>query len=270
VQLIAASEIYQRKSIDGSHADPSLAFVAPWHRRLTAEQVVDSAHAVAGVPLATEAITFDPEASQAVQNFLNLGPAQRAWQLASLSNERDRPSLALPKAAAVVECMEAFGWRSSRQSPTSHRETEPNVVQPGVVANGNLAGWVTRFTDQSALTAEALKAESSEQFVDRLFLRILSRHPRAQESQAFVEALQVGFKDRLREPARSERLPAVHRGFVTWSNHFTVESNALMRDVEREVAAGPKPTERLTDSWRTLAEDAAWVLLNTPEFQFLP
>ncbi len=270
VQLIVASEIYQRKSIDGSHMEPSMAFCAPWHRRLTAEQVVDSAHSVAGVPLTTEAITFDPEASQTVQNFLNLGPAKRAWQLTSLSNERDRPSLALPKAAAVVECMEAFGWRSSRQSPTSHREIEPNVVQPGVVANGSLAGWVTRFTDDSALTDEAVKAQSPEQFVDRLFLRMLSRHPLPEESQTFVAALQDGFKDRLQEPAKSERLPPVHRGFVTWSNHFTVESNALMRDVEREVAAGPKPTERLIASWRIKAEDAAWALLNTPEFQFIP
>lgn len=269
-KLIVASEVYQRKSIDGSQVDASLAYTAPWHRRLTAEQVVDSAHAVSGVPLSTEAITFDPEGSQAIQNFLNLGPAQRAWQLTSLSNERDRPSLALPKAAAVVECMEAFGWRSSRQSPTSHRETEPNVVQPGVVANGSLAGWVTRFTDDSAFTEEALKAKTPEQYVERLFLQILSRHPREEESRTFVAALQSGFKDRVREPEKSERLPPVHRGFVTWSNHFTIESNTLMRDVEREIAAGPKPTERLTDSWRTLAEDAAWALLNTPEFQFVP
>jgi Protein of unknown function (DUF1553)/Protein of unknown function (DUF1549)/Concanavalin A-like lectin/glucanases superfamily len=270
VKLILASEAYQRKSIDGSNLEPSLAYAAPWHRRLTAEQVVDSAHAVSGVPLSTEAITFDPEGSQTTQNFLNLGPAQRAWQLTSLSNERDRPSLALPKAAAVVECMEAFGWRSSRQSPTSHRETEPNVVQPGVVANGSLAGWVTRFTDDSAFTAEALQARSLAQFVDRLFLQILSRHPCEEESRRFVEALQVGFEDRLREPEKSERLPPMHRGFVTWSNHFTVESNALMRDVEREIAAGPEPTNRLSDSWRSLAEDAAWALLNAPEFQFVP
>ena len=187
-----------------------------------------------------------------------------------MSIERDRPSLALPKAAAVVECLEAFGWRSSRQSPTSHRETEPNVVQPGVIANGNLTGWVTRFTDDSAWTAEALEAPSPEQFVDRLFLRILSRHPRSEESQAFVSALRVGFDDRLQEPIKSERQPRIHRGFVTWSNHFAVESNELMRDVEREVAAGPEPTQRLTAAWRVQAEDAAWALLNTPEFQFVP
>ena len=270
VKLIVQSEIYQRKSVAGAHMDSSLAYTSPWHRRLTAEQVVDAAHAIAGVPLATEAITFDPEASQAVQNFLNLGPAKRAWQLTSLSNERDRPRLALPKAAAVVECLEAFGWRSSRQSPTSHRETEPNVVQPGVIANGNLTGWVTRFTDDSAWTVEALEATSTEQFVDRLFLRILSRHPRSEESQAFVSALTVGFDDRLQEPIKSVRLPRIHRGFVTWSNHFAVESNELMRDVEREVAAGPEPTQRLTAAWRVQAEDAAWALLNTPEFQFVP
>lgn len=270
VRLIVASEIYQRKSIDGAHMDQSIAFVSPWHRRLTAEQVVDSAHEVTGVPLTTEAITFDPEASQAVQNFLNLGPARRAWQLTSLSNERDRPSLSLPKAAAVVECLEAFGWRASRQSPTSHRQTEANVAQPGVVANGSLTGWVTRFTDDSALTNDALKAELPEQFVDRLFLRILSRHPSPEESRVYVEALRVGFEDRKQEPIKTERFPAVHRGFVTWSNHFTVESNELMRDIEREIAAGPEPTRRLTDSWRIRAEDAAWALLNSPEFQFVP
>ena len=105
------------------------------------EQVIDSLHYVTGVPMATEQITFDPEGTQDVKNFLNLGVGDRAWKLASLSNERDRPSLNLPKAAAVVECLEAFGWRSSRQSPTTHREMEANLVQPGVVANGHVTGW---------------------------------------------------------------------------------------------------------------------------------
>ncbi len=52
---------------------------------MSAAQVVDSAHLAAGVALETEAITFDPEGSQTIQNFLNLGPATKAWQLTSLS-----------------------------------------------------------------------------------------------------------------------------------------------------------------------------------------
>ena len=270
VKTIAASDLYQRKSIDGDKQDREIAFAAPWHRRLSAEQIVDAAHSVTGVSLETEAVTFDPEASQTTQNFLNLGPATKAWQLTSLSNERDRPSLALPKAASVVECLEAFGWRSSRQAPTSHRETEPNVVQTGVVANGNLTGWVTRFSDSSELTREALEAETVEQFVDRLFLRILSRHPQPEELQTFVDTLKEGFAERVQVPPQTQRVAPVHRGFVTWSNHFDVKSNELVRDIEREVSAGPEATQRLNADWRVRAEDAAWALLNAPEFQFLP
>lgn len=270
-QVIMLSHTYQRPSLDGSNeALKAIAFAAPWHRRLTAEQLVDSAHQVAGLPLETEAITFDPEASQRLENFLNLGPARKAWQLTSLSNERDRPSLALPKAAAVVECLEAFGWRSARPAPISHRETEANMVQPGVVANGSLTGWVTRFTDQSELTTDAIEVTSAEAFVERLFLRILNRHPTDDERQVFTATLREGFEDRVVEPRRSERMPPKHRGFATWSNHFSMEANALMQEVQREVAAGPAPTERLSDHWRSRAEDAAWALLNSPEFQFVP
>ncbi len=270
VRYIVLSDIYQRRSIERSSVSEALAHAAPWHRRLTAEQLVDSTHAVSGVSLQTEAITFDLEATQKRENFLNLGPASRAWQLTSLSNERDRPSLSLPKAAAVVECMEAFGWKAARQAPLNHRETEPNMVQPGVVANGSMASWTTRFSDESQLTMEALNAASPEQFVERLFLRILNRHPLAEESHIFVATLSDGFSERIQQPRQTQKVPPVHRGFVTWTNHFAVESNELMRQIEREIAAGPEPTQRLSDDWRKRAEDAAWALINAPEFQFIP
>ncbi len=270
VREIMQSAIYRRHAINGVATEESMATLAPWHRRLTSEQLVDSMHTVVGLELETEAVTFDPEGSQHLQNFLNLGPARRAWQLTSLSNERDRPSLALPKAAAVCECLEAFGWQASRQAPVAHRETEPNMVQPGVLANGSLTGWVTRMTEESGLTRDALQSESTQEFIDRMFLRILSRYPSDAERATFLDDLDPGFSERLLGESTSPISPRKHRGFATWSNHFTLEANTLVMDIQREVAAGPSPTNRLRDSWRQKAEDAAWALMNAPEFQFVP
>ncbi len=269
-RLILQSRTYQRQAIDETSVKRELAFFAPWRHRLSAEQVVDSMHQAAGVAMDTEPITFDPEASQKIENFLNLGEASRAWQLTSLSNERDRPSLSLPKAATIVECLEAFGWRQSRQSPLTHREYEANMVQPGVVANGALTGFVSRLTDQSTTTQFAIQSQSPDQFVERLFMSVLTRQPSPEERAAFVAQLSDGFANRLQAPPATEKLPPLSRGFATWSNHFAVEANALMRDIELEVAAGPEPTSRLTMAWREKAEDALWALVNSPEFQFVP
>ncbi len=269
-KLILSSRAYQRRAIDETEVPRELALTAPWRHRLSAEQVVDSLHSVAGVAMETEAITFDPEASQKIQNFLNLGEASRAWQLTSLSNERDRPSLSLPKAATIVECLEAFGWRQSRQSPLTHREYEANMVQPGVVANGTLTGSITRLTDRSTATELAIASDSPEQFVEQLFLAVLTREPSPTEQTTFVSQLHAGFQNRVQEPPRTEKPPPVSRGFATWSNHFAVEANSLMRDIELEVAAGPDPTQRLAVDWRERAEDAIWALVNSPEFQFVP
>ncbi len=269
-RLILGSRTYQRRAIDETQVLRAFAFAAPWRHRLSAEQVVDSLHHVAGVAMDTEAITFDPEASQKIENFLNLGEASRAWQLTSLSNERDRPSLSLPKAATIVECLEAFGWRQSRQSPLTHREYEANMVQPGVVANGTLTGSITRLTDRSAATELAIASESPELFVEQLFMAVLTRTPSTAEESAFVTQLKEGFGARVQEPPRTEKPPPASRGFATWSNHFAVEANALMRDIEFEVAAGPAPTQRLAVDWRERAEDAIWALVNSPEFQFVP
>ncbi len=268
--MIMKSSAYQRAAIDEKQVERALTFAAPWRRRLSAEQVVDSLHHVTGMAMDTEPITFDPEASQKIENFLNLGQASRAWQLTSLSNERDRPSLSLPKAATLVECMEAFGWRQSRQSPITHREYEANVVQPGVVANGTLTGTVTRLTDASAITSLALASQSVESFIEQLFLRVLTRQPSASERAAFLAHLSEGFEDRELTASPTEKVPPVSRGFATWSNHFAVEANALMRDIELEVAAGPEPTQRLSSDWRERAEDAVWAIVNSPEFQFVP
>ena len=267
---ILNSRAYQRVAIDGEKAPPSVAYTSPWIRRMTAEQVVDSLHGLSGLPLGTEEITFDPSAQQRSDAFLNLGVAHRAWQLTSLSNERDRPSLALPKAAIVVECLEAFGWRGSRQEPVSHRETDANVVQPGVIANSAMSVRLSRLSDESGFTKLALDAQSPEEFVELAFEQVLTRAPTAEEKQVFLEHIAPGFDQRIKTLAMPAPKPEVHRGFVTWANHFDVRANQLVREIEREVAAGPPPSARLQDDWRQRAEDAVWALMNSPEFQFVP
>lgn len=269
-RLVLQSRTYQRRAIDETQIDTALVYTAPWQHRLSAEQVVDSMHQVAGVAMDTETITFDPEASQKIENFLNLGEASRAWQLTSLSNERDRPSLSLPKAATIVECLEAFGWRQSRQSPLTHRNYEANMVQPGVVANGTLTGFVSRLTEESATTQLALDCQTVEEFVEQLFLSALTRSPSQREQAAFAAQLNNGFANRIQTPPKTQKSPPISRGFATWTNHFAVEANALMRDIELEVAAGPEPTARLSTAWRERAEDALWALVNAPEFQLVP
>lgn len=270
MRLIFNSQAYQRVAIDGSTDNAQLAHAAPWIRRLSAEQVVDSLHSVVGLPFGTEEITFDPSTQQNINSFLNLGVATRAWQLTSLSNERDRPSLSLPKAAIVVECLEAFGWRGSRQEPVSHRETDANMVQPGVVANSAMSIKLSRMTDDSYFTQLALGAKTPEEFVQTAFAQVLSREPSSEELQTFVEQIKPEWDTRIVSLSVPPAGPQPHRGFVTWANHFDIRANQLMRDVEREIAAGPPPSARLKDAWRERAEDAVWALLNTPEFQFIP
>ncbi|MEZ6136208.1 MAG: DUF1553 domain-containing protein [Pirellulaceae bacterium] len=268
-RLILESQTYARRAIDPSSVDGEQKYAAAWQRRLSAEQLADSLHYVTGVPMATEQITFDPEGSQDIKNFLNLGVGDRAWKLASLSNERDRPSLNLPRAAAVVECLEAFGWRSSRQSPATHREMDANLVQPGVVANGHVTGWTSRLSDTSLITELAINSEDVTSFVNQIFAAVLTREPTQAELETFVQQLEPGFAARMRDAVSTEKAPPPSRGFVTWTNHFAVEANELARELERETAAGPQPTDRLTPEWRQRAEDATWALLNAPEFQIV-
>jgi len=37
-----------------------------------------------------------------------------------------------------------------------------------------------------------------------------------------------------------------------------------------EVIRGDKPSARLNANWRQRAEDAAWILVNSPEFVIVP
>ncbi len=273
IRLIMTSQLYQRVATGKNMAaSPELRFfTAPDRRRLTAEQIVDSLHAAGGQMMDVEEFTFDPDARRPASNRLTLGVPDRAWMFASLANERDRPTLGLPKARAIADILEAFGWSGSRQSPRTDRETSSNVLQPGVLANSTASVLLTRATKDSGLALLAIEAKSPEELVDSLFLRYLTRYPGPSERTALAEALSVGFDSRLlatsaAPPTSSpETLPK-----VTWSNHLRTEANHVALEMERRARDGQPADTRLSSEWRELYEDTVWSIINIREFVWMP
>ncbi|MBI4626805.1 MAG: DUF1553 domain-containing protein [Verrucomicrobia bacterium] len=269
-RLILTSHAYQRS------ADPQLIatgplFTAPAPRRISAEQLVDSLFAATGKPFALEAVNLDVDSVRTIDNALDLGRARRAWMLASTSNERDRPSLTLPRIQAVAEVLEVFGWRGARPDPAPGvREVAANVLQPALLSNGTMMIWLTRLSDDHGLTEFALEDQPIERFVDRLFVRLLTRHPSAQEKQIYTDTLRPGYAARIvAAPAAGAAVPPARRRFVAWSNHMKSAANTLRLEEEAAARRGDPPTARLAADWRRRFEDVVWALLNAPEWTHL-
>ena len=270
---ILTSEAYARAATGTNlRREPELRFfAAPDPRRLTAEQIVDTLVATSGRPMDVEELTFDPDARRASSNRLTLGVPRRAWMFADLANERDRPSLNLPRAQGIADILLAFGWSGARQNPRTDRETAPNALQPGVLANSAASLLFTRAADRSELARLAVEAQSPETLVEALFLRYLGRLPRAEEKQAMSSLLSVGFASRLMEKEKVEEpTPLAKLQRVTWSNHLRSEANEISLELERRARGGPSADPRLDPQWREVYEDALWTLINTREFVWLP
>ena len=273
-RLILNSQTYQRVVTDaGSHlakSDDRL-FASPARRRLTAEQIVDSLFQVAGKEFDCEELNFDLDGRRPLKDFLNAGKPRRAWEFVGLSNERDRPALAKPAAQTVTDVLLNFGWRDSRAEPRSTREEAPNVLQPGIIANGMLGTRITRLSDDSAFTALALRDQPLDNLVTELFQRVLSRAPSEKERAAFIGALSPGYTDRLLAVPSGD-LPKKSRvtKVAMWSNHLNPEATNVVYEMEKLVRAGDPPTPRLAAPWRERMEDAVWALILSPEFIYVP
>src|SRR5690606_22038974 len=152
-------------------------FVAPERRRMTAEQIVDSFHVASGRAMEVEELTLDPDGRRAASSRNTFGEPTRPWMLVSLSNERERPTRPLPRAAMVAEALTAFGWSADRQNPRTDREIEPNVRQPAVIANSHLTLWLTRAARGSSLADLAVAAPSPDALLESIFWRFLTRPP---------------------------------------------------------------------------------------------
>ncbi|QDU48026.1 DUF1553 domain-containing protein [Gimesia panareensis] len=274
-RLIFESDLYQREASTDittvqALLDTTYNFASPVLRRMEAEQIVDSLFVICGKPLDAGPMCIDIDGARDYHNSLDLGTPRRAWQFTSPSNERDRPSLALPFGQPFITLMKTFGWRDTRQSPVTVREYASTALQPAILANGILGQRFTRLSDDSDFTKLALQDQPVEELVRATVMKTLTREPTAGELALFTELLQPGYAERVNADAeivKRERLP---RNLVSWSNHVSPEANVVKVELEAAVKKGDPPTRRLSDDWRNRYEDMLWTLLNSPEFIFLP
>lgn len=267
-RLVMTSHAYQRQA--SSDRDAFRLFAAPAKRRLGPEVLADSLHDAFGQGYDTDIICFDLDGIRPWSMGGNYGVPRRAWQFPYLSNDRDRPTLSLPKAAAVTELLAAYGWDGNRQSPVTDRASEPTILQPALLANGDAARRLTKLTDDSELTNMCLGTKSPVELVDDLFLRTLSRYPRPDERAAFVTLLSPGFETRHVAGPFPPAPPRPTQPYASWAHHHADEAVRIKHAENEAVRRGPHPTTRLNAEWRERAEDAVWALLNSPELVFFP
>jgi hypothetical protein len=270
-RLILASHAYGRGRLEFGRPVPASMVAGREPRRMSAEQVVDSLHAASGKPFDVEEITFDVEGLKKRNIFTRLPAPTTAWQFATTANERDRPSLSFPFAQQYTTLMAAFGWRAERQSPLTDRETDPDVLQPAIVANGVVVKRASQFSESSGFTRLALESRPLEGFLGGVFLRILGRRPTDAERTTAVALLADGYDTR-RVDIDPATIPAPEPRptGVSWANHLTEDADRVKRELATIALRGDLPTPRLAADWRERAEDLVWTLFNTPEFVFLP
>jgi len=236
---------------------------------MSAEQLVDSLFVISGKQMDAEALTLDPEGRRPSSTFLNLGVPRRSWQFTSLSNERDRPALALPMAQNIIDLLVAYGWRDARPNPISVRENVPTMLQPLMLSNGVVGRRAVLLSDDHAITQLCLQKQPLTKLVDQVCLQVLSRTTTKDEAAMFVELLAEGYESRVLADQPEIRRENVYNP-VSWSNHLSAEATRIKQQMERAVRAGDPPTNRLVADWRQRMEDLVWSLTNSPEFVFLP
>jgi hypothetical protein len=270
-RLILNSHAYQRAT-DATLKEPSPLFASPAPRRLGAEQIVDSLFAATGKPFNLEEVSLDIDGRRDLNNSISMGNPRRSWMLASTSNERDRPSLSLPRIQAVCDVLTAFGWRGARQDPSSVRETDPNALQPAIISNGTVGIWLTRLSDDHGVTQLALQEQPLDKLIDTLFLKLLTRKPTAEEREHYTSYLSEGYASRVKTdaPAKVAEISRKPVKYVSWSNHLDPEATTIRMQEEVDSRKGDPPTDKLDATWRGKLEDVLWAMLNAPEWVYAP
>jgi prophage tail gpP-like protein len=127
------------------------------------------------------------------------------------------------------------------------------------------------MSDDHGITDIALKAQSVDELIDTLFLKLLTRKPSAQEHELYTQHLSAGFNTRHSKPQPPSSKPTRAREkYVSWSNHLDGEATTVRMAQEAAARQGEAPTEKLDAQWRTRMEDVLWAMLNAPEWAFSP
>jgi hypothetical protein len=270
-RLIFESHAYQRKAmpLEAGGSSKRL-FAGPARRRLSAEQLVDSMHLAVGKSFDCEELNLNPAGDRPATQFLNMGKPDRAWKMTALSNERDRPALALPIAQSLVDVLTTYGWRQSRQAPASSRDDAASPMQTLILANGTLGTRIVRLSDDSRMTQLALKTQPLEKLLQQTFEHVLSRPANSDELKFLTEYLAPHYAGRVVKDAAIMNTARKTDNRVSWSNHLSSEATLIRMEEERRLRMGDQPTARLTPAFRERMEDVLWALVNSPEFVMLP
>ena len=268
-RLILQSQAYQRGFSESTDLDVGEdLFASALRRRMTAEQLADSLFLAVGKPFDAEELCVNPDGRQAAASFLNLGTPQRAWEFACTSNERERPSMTLPRAQSVVDLLMAYGWQQNRQEPINERESLATPLVPLLLANGEAAARAIDLADHGALVPLCLEEQPVEDLVERLIMRFLGRKPTSTERGRYAALLAEGYATRR---TGEKPLPRpIDRSPLAWSNNLDADANRIGTERMEAATHGDPPTRRLSDDWRIRVEDLVWTLVNSPEFVFVP
>ena len=272
-RLILNSHAYQRRPVESAWADTRAEdrlFNGPARRRLSAEQLVDSLFLIAGKQFDCEELNTSPAGNRPLDTFLNLGVPRRAWEFTATMNERDRPSLAKPVAQSIIDVLTTYGWRQSRQNPTTTRADAPSPMQTLLLANGVVGTRIARLSDDSAFTELALKTQPIEALIADTFLRVLNRPPFASETKSATDYLKSSHANRVVSGVAKQAKKLRPDDRIGWANHLSSEANAIRMEEERRLRMGDEPTKRLRPEFRERYEDFLWSLLNASEFTFIP
>ena len=240
---------------------------------MTAEQVVDSLFAAVGKPFSAEELTFDPAGRSPAEAISAIWACrERAWQFASLSNERDRPALVAAGGAERRRCAgDVRLARIAAESADRARRSGQRAAAAGLGQRRRRQRESRRFPTTARSRdlprrrhtrragARRLSADSfacrrmskSVLCLSRCWPRDIERRSDRCTVQRKSADSEVPTRRRLVEPSRAPR----RRGSSwRWSGD----------------AHGDPPTTRLEADWRERMEDMVWALVNSPEFVFVP